>query len=159
MASSFYPKVFEKVLSGELDLSGGAGSDTVKLLLLGDYATYPLDVTHEFVSNLSGELVDGAGGVINYARKTIPVTLSYNSEAGLEGCDLNFALTTNAIWGPDDGGAATFTTGHAILFVDKGGADSANPLLYYFDLSANQVVSSGTFELRNPTTAPRVRRA
>lgn len=159
MASAFFPKVFEKVLSGELDLSGGEGSDTVKVMLLGNVASYTYDVTDEHVSDLvSAELgTEGTG----YSRKVIPVSLSFDADAGNSGaqagCFVNFQLTTtgsdNAIWTD-----ATFTTAHAVLFVDKAGADSVKPLLYYFDLTADQIVSSGTFELRNPTTQPKIRR-
>lgn len=161
MASSFYPKVFEKFLSGDLDIgSGGADAGNVKIMLLGNVGSYTFDVTHEFVSSLvSAELSTSGTG---YSRKQIPVTLTFRDDAGgggaAAGCEVAFSLTTTgsdrAIWTD-----ATFTTAHAVLFVDKGGADSANPLLYYFDLSDNQVVSSGTFELRNPTTQPRIRRA
>jgi hypothetical protein len=163
MASSFFPKVFEKLLSAELDLSsGGADAGDVKIMLLGNVASYTFDVTDEFVSDISGELANGTNGVAGYSRKAIPVTLSFNADVAgsgaAAGCEVAFTLTTtgsdNAIWT-----SATFTTAHAVLFVDKGGPDSANPLLYYFDLSADQVVSSGTFELRNPTTQPRIRRA
>jgi hypothetical protein len=161
MASSFFPKVFEKLLSAELDLSsGGADAGNVKIMLLGNVASYTFDVNDEFVSDLSSAELSTSG--TGYSRKTIPVALSFNADVAgsgaAAGCEVAFTLTTtgsdNAIWT-----SATFTTAHAVLFVDKGGADSANPLLYYFDLSADQVVSSGTFELRNPTTQPRIRRA
>lgn len=157
MASAFFPKVFQKVLEGELDLSGSG--DTVKVMLLGNVASYTYDVTDEFVSDLvSAELSTVGTG---YSRKVIPVSLSFDADAGNSGaqagCFINFQLTTtgsdNAIWTD-----ATFTTAHAVMFVDKGGPDSGNPLLYYFDLTADQIVSSGTFELRNPTTQPKIRR-
>ena len=158
MASSFFPKVFEKLLSAELDLSsGGADAGDVKIMLLGNVASYTFDVTDEFVSDISGELSTSGTG---YSRKTIPVTLSFNADVAgsgaAAGCEVAFTLTTtgsdNAIWTD-----ATFTTAHAVLFVDKGGADSANPLLYYFYLGGDQIVSSGTFELKNPSPQPKIR--
>ena len=162
MASSFFPKVFEKLLSAELDLSsGGADASNVKIMLLsGTAGGYSFGVSQEHVSDLVAYELSTSG--TGYSRKQIPVTLSFNADVAgsgaAAGCEVAFTLTTtgsdNAIWT-----SATFTTAHAVLFVDKGGADSANPLLYYFDLSADQVVSSGTFELRNPTTQPRIRRA
>lgn len=163
MASSFYPKVFEKFLSGDLDIgAGGADAGNVKIMLLGEVSSYTFSVAHEFVSSVvSAELSTSGTG---YSRKQIPVTLTFRDDAGgspagaAAGCEIAFSLTTTgsdrAIWTD-----ATFTTAHAVVFIDKGGADSANPLLYYFDLTADQVVSSGTFELRNPTTQPRIRRA
>ena len=163
MASSFFPKVFEKFLSGDLDIgSGGADASLVKIMLLGNVGSYAFAVDHEHVDDITGELANGTNGVAGYSRKSIPVTLTFrDDQAGsgaAAGCEVAFTLTTtgsdNAIWTD-----ASFTTAHAVVFIDKEGADSVKPLLYYFDLSSNQVVSSGTFELRNPTTQPRIRRA
>lgn len=162
MASSFYPKALEKMLKGELDLDGTG--DTVKVMLLGNVASYTFGVSHEFVSNITGELSTSGTG---YERKTIPVSITFDADAGgspagaLAGVFLNFTLTNNAVWGPSapvNPAAATFTTAHAVMYVDKGGADSANPVLYYFDLGGDQVVSSGTFELKDPSPQPKLRR-
>ena len=157
MASAFYPKVFKKFLDGDLDIGvGGADASNVKLMLLGGTASYAYDVTHEFASTPAAAELSTSG--TGYSRKTIPVSLAFNADVAgsgaAAGCDITLTLTDNAKWEN-----ATFTTAHAVVFIDKGGADSANPLLYYFDLTADQIVSSGTFELRNPTNPPRIRRA
>ena len=165
MPSSFYPKALEKLLKGELDLDGTG--DTVKVMLLGNVESYTFGVSHEFVSNITGELANGTGGVAGYERKTIPVSIEFDADAGgspagaLAGVFLKFTLTDNAVWGPSapaNPAAATFTTAHAVMYVDKAGADSVKPVLYYFDLGGNQVVSSGTFELKDPSPQPKLRR-
>ncbi len=149
MASAFYPKVFNHLLKGDVDLD----TDTVKVLLIGGSGAYTYDATDEYVSDLSGELSTSGTG---YERKTVSVSLSVDvtsSDDADAGVFINFDLTNDATWT-----SATFTARHAVMFIDAGGADSANKLLYYFDLGADQVVSSGTFQLLDPNPQPKLRR-
>jgi len=161
MASAFYPKVFNHLLKGDVDLD----TDTVKVLLIGGASAYTYDAQDEFVSDLSGELANGVNGVAGYERKTVSVSLSVDvtsSDDADAGVFINFDLTNDATWGPSapvNPAAATFTARHAVMFIDAGGLDSANKLLYYFDLGADQVVSSGTFQLLDPNPQPKLRRA
>lgn len=157
MASAFYPKVFKKFLDGDLDIGvGGADAGNVKLMLLGGTASYTYDVTHEFASTPALAELSKVG--TGYDRVTIPVSLAFNPDTAgsgaAAGCDITLTLTNNAKWEN-----ATFTTAHAVVYIDKGGVDANSPLLYYFDLTADQIVSSGTFELRDPANPPRIRRA
>lgn len=144
MASSFYPTIFQHLLKGDVDLD----SAQVQVMLLTD--TYTFDATDEFVSDLSGEVSGG-----NYARKIVTVSLNQDITAADDadaGCFINFDLTNDAQWT-----SATFTCRHAVMFINSG-SDATSKLLYYFDLGANQVVSSGTFQLLDPSPAPKLRR-
>jgi hypothetical protein len=157
MASAFYPKVFNHLLKGDVDLD----TATVKVLLIGGADAYTYDARDEFVSELSGELSTSGTG---YERKTVSVTLSVDVTASDDadaGVFINFDLTNDATWGPSapvNPAAATFTARHAVMFIDSG-SDATSKLLYYFDLGADQVVSSGTFQLLDPNPQPKLRRA
>jgi hypothetical protein len=149
MASAFYPKVFNHLLKGDVDLD----TDTVKVLLIGGASAYTYDARDEFVSELSGELSTSGTG---YERKTVSVTLSVDVTASDDadaGVFINFDLTNDATWT-----SATFTARHAVMFINSG-SDATSKLLYYFDLGADQVVSSGTFQLLDPNPQPKLRRA
>jgi hypothetical protein len=156
MASAFYPHIFKHLVKGDVDLD----TNTVRVMLLKD--TYAYDATHEFVSAISShELVDGTGGVVGYSRKDVPVTLSVDINANVDnvsdadaGVFINFGMESSATWS-----SASFTVRHAVAFVVGAGDNSTHKLLYYFDLVNNQVVSSGTFALLNPTPQPKIQRA
>lgn len=69
MASNLYNKGVLKLLDGTIDYL----TDNIAILLVNN--TYTFDRTHEFVSNISGE-VSGTG----YARKVVPSkTVSLNT--------------------------------------------------------------------------------
>jgi hypothetical protein len=131
------------------------------VLLIGGADAYTYDARDEFVSELSGELSTSGTG---YERKTVSVTLSVDVTASDDadaGVFINFDLTNDATWGPSapvNPAAATFTARHAVMFIDSG-SDATSKLLYYFDLGADQVVSSGTFQLLDPNPQPKLRRA
>jgi hypothetical protein len=149
--SSIFPKVYNHLLTGAVNLS----SDTVKVMLLaGGAGTYSFDASDEHVSDLvASELTIGTGG---YVRKTVSVTLTDDCQSGDDadaGVFINFDLTGDAEWT-----SATFTARHAVMFID-GANDGARKLLYYFDLGADQIVSSGTFQLLDPSPQPKLRRA
>jgi hypothetical protein len=151
MASAIFPKIYNHLLKGDVDLD----TATVKVMLLGGAGAYSYDTSDEYVSDLvSAELSTSGTG---YSRKTVSVTLTDDCQSGDAadaGVFINFDLTNDAEWT-----SATFTARHAVMFIDAGGADSANKLLYYFDLGADQIVSSGTFQLLDPNPQPKLRRA
>ena len=145
MASSFYPSIFQSLLKGDVDLD----SAQVKVMLLTD--TYSFDATDAVVSDLSGEVSDAS-----YSRKVVSVTLNEDITGASDadaGCFINFDLTNDAQWT-----SATFTCRHAVMYINASDVDANSKLLYYFDLGANQVVSSGTFQLLDPSPAPKLRR-
>ena len=151
MASAIFPKIYNHLLKGDVDLD----TATVKVMLLGGAGAYSYDTSDEYVSDLvSAELSTSGTG---YSRKTVAVSLTDDCQSGDAadaGVFINFDLTGDAEWT-----SATFTARHAVMFIDAGGADSANKLLYYFDLGADQIVSSGTFQLLDPNPQPKLRRA
>jgi hypothetical protein len=150
MASSIFPKVYNHLLKGDVDLD----TADVKVMLLGGAGAYSFDASDEFVSDLvSAELSTSGTG---YSRKSVSVTLTDDCQSGDDadaGVFVNFDLTGDAEWT-----SATFTVRHAVAFV-VGADDATHKLLYYFDLVNNQVVSSGTFALLDPTPQPKIQRA
>ncbi len=150
MASSIFPKVYNHLLKGDVDLD----TADVKVMLLGGAGAYSFDASDEFVSDLvSAELSTSGTG---YSRKSVSVTITDDCQAGDDadaGVFVNFDLTGDAEWT-----SATFTARHAVMFIDAVGLDSAKKLLYYFDLGADQIVSSGTFKLLDPNPQPKLRR-
>ena len=145
MASSFYPTIFQHLLKGDVDLD----TAEVKVLLLDD--TYTFDATDNDVADLSGEVSDAS-----YSRKVVSVTLSEDITGASDadaGCFINFDLTNDATWT-----SATFTCRHAVMYINASDVDANSKLLYYFDLGANQTVSSGTFSLLDPSPAVKLRR-
>lgn len=145
MASSFYPTIFQHLLKGDVDLD----TAEVKVLLLTD--TYTFDAQDNDVADLSGEVSDAS-----YSRKVVAVTLSEDITGDSDadaGCFINFDLTNDATWT-----SATFTCRHAVMYINASDVDANSKLLYYFDLGANQTVSSGTFSLLDPSPAVKLRR-
>jgi hypothetical protein len=145
MASSFYPTIFRHLLKGDVDLD----TAEVKVLLLTD--SYTFSASHNDVADLSGEVSGSAPG---YERKVVSVSLTEDlASSGTEGCFINFDLDNDATWT-----SATFTCRHAVMYINASDVDANSKLLYYFDLGANQTVSSGTFSLLNPNPQPKLRR-
>jgi len=149
MASSFYPTIFQHMLKGDVDLDGAE----VKVMLLKD--TYTFDATDNDVADLTpaSHEVSGPG----YERRDVSVTLNQDITAADDadaGCFINFDLTNDATWTN-----ATFECRHAVMYIHAEGGDGNCKLLYYFNLGNNQVVSSGTFQLLDPSPQPKLRRA
>jgi hypothetical protein len=122
---------------GKLILVNGtvdwAGATDVEVLLVDD--TYTFDADHNFVSDVSGDELPSAD---NYARQDLAgrtlVEDDATDRAVFDATDFSIAALGPATSGPIVGGA--------IIFVNAGGADSANPLIAYVPLVDTQVNGS-----------------
>lgn len=121
--------------NGLLDVLGagnlGAAS-TFKLLLVS--ASYVEAKSHQFVSNLSGELA-----VTNYARKAVTPTLAANNTSGSERVEVTIPDQT---WTALGSGA----TIHGAVLVKDTGSDATSPLIAFFDV-ANTATNGGDVTL------------
>jgi hypothetical protein len=95
---------------------------TLKVLLVT--SSYSFDADHNFVSDVSANEISVSG----YSRQALGTPTrtedDTNDFAYLDGDDTTFASL-----------ASGQTVGGAIVFWDMGGADSANPLLAFYDLT------------------------
>ena len=124
MASAVYPKGIITIMSG------GIALQTLDLnAILLDTAVYTYSAAHQFYSDLSGVVATETG---NFASKTIGVV-------GTGVLDAADATVT----------AATGTHAEAIaVFVDRGGAATADDLLSYNELSAPVTPNSGDITIQ-----------
>lgn len=118
MASIMYNKGLAEIMNGGIDLDG----DSLKLLLVT--TAYTADKDHDFVNDVSGSEVSVSG----YARQTLAsktVTADNTNDRGVfDAADVSFSALT-----------AGQTIGGAVIFEDRGGADSANPVICFIDLA------------------------
>lgn len=117
MANGVYNKGKYKIFDAGLP---GAGTLTVLLVT----SSYTFDADHNFVSDVSANEISVSG----YSRQSLGTPTKTeddtNDFAYLDGDDTTFASL-----------AAGQTVGGAILFIDLGGADSANPIISFYDLT------------------------
>ncbi len=123
MANGVYNKGKELIANGGIDL------DTSSLKVLLVKSTYTFNADHLFIDNADGnDPQSHEVGVSGYSRQALasPVVTrdDTNDFAYLDGTDTVFAAL-----------AAGETVGGAILYKDAGGADTANPLLAFYDLT------------------------
>ena len=139
MASNFYNGGLQRLLSGNVNYTSG----TTKMLVVDN--TYTFNVTHEYVSNISGE-VSGTG----YARMTLSgKTVSVNSTTNVITMDCADPSMANV-------STSNFWAG-GIVFDDTGN-DNTSALIGFLDFpetSVNNVTvnivipSTGILELTN----------
>jgi len=128
MASFLYTTGLLDVLgSGDL----GAAS-TFKILLVS--TAYGETKSHQFVSNLTGELA-----VTNYARKSVTPTLAANNTSGSERVEVTIPDQT---WTALGAGA----TIHGAVLVKDTGSDATSKLIAFFDV-ANTATNGGDVTL------------
>ena len=122
MAQFQFTKTREKIEKNTVDLDNVTLG--VALLKAPSAYTAQKDVD-EFMSDIGDELTTGE--VSNYTRKTL-AGKTVTRSGGKVTLD-----ATDPLWSSLASGG-TFT--RAVVFVDRGGADSANELLNYYDLPA-----------------------
>lgn len=118
MASSVYPTAMKKFIDNDIDFV----TDTIDVMLVDNGYTY--DQTDEFVSDLSASELSAT----NYARQVLgskTVTVNAGS-VEIDAADVAFGAL---------GGAANDTIGGAVIYKDAGGADSANAVIAFIDVS------------------------
>lgn len=123
MANGVYNKAKELLANGGLDLD----TNTLKVMLVN--STYSFDADHLFVDNAgASDPIDKEISVSGYSRQTLASAAvtrdDTNDFAYLDGTDTVFTALV-----------AGQTIGGAILYKDAGGADTANPVIAFYDLT------------------------
>ena len=97
-----------------------ASGKVYKMMLVT--ASYIFSENHNFVSDITNEVSGGTG----YVRKTLSnkVLIAIGSNPTLYGWDCD-----DITWTAPNG----WTTAASVIFLDKGGADTANPIVCFID--------------------------
>lgn len=119
-------------------------SDTIKTMLVragsGIPSTSKTGV--QYVSDITATNAEVSGGT--YARQTMAgKTLPFGG-----GDDVDWSFTTIVF--PQDAGAGPTDARYAVHLKDKGGADSANPVVDVIDLNATVSLRTGDLNLAAP---------
>ena len=118
MANIVYTYGLGELLNGGIDMD----TDTIKMMLVD--ASYTPDKDHDFVDDASANEISVDG----YARQALGSrTVTVNTTDDRAEFD-----AANVAFGALDTGE---TIAGAIIFEDRGGADSANPMILYMDLT------------------------
>ena len=116
MASAVYPKALEAFLKADIDL------DTVAVnAVLLDLATYTYNAAHDFYDDLTGVVGSESG---DFASKTY-------SNGVFDAADITFSSVTGV------------EVGAVAVFVDRGGAASADNLLSYNEFTSAVTPNGG----------------
>lgn len=121
MAEQFYNTAFKKFMDGDIDLL----VDTIVVLLLDN--TYAPDIdNHEFIDDVSGDEIVGGG----YARQTLTTKTTVVDTANDRA---EFSSDNITGWNAD-----TFTGARFMVIAADLGADSASPVIVYFDFGEDK---------------------
>lgn len=114
-------------------------TDTIKTLLTTSSYTPDQD-THDFKNDVTNEIsgTNYVAGGVALSNKSVTYD-SASNETRLDADD--------ASWSD-----ASFTARYAVTYSDTAGAASTDPVLGYVDFGGDEVVSSGTFEIRWDST-------
>lgn len=116
MASAVYPKALEAFLKADIDL------DTVAVnAVLLDLATYTYNAAHDFYDDLTGVVGSESGDL---ASKTM-------TNGVFDAADITFSSVTGV------------EVGAVAVFVDRGGAASADNLLSYNEFTSPVTPNGG----------------
>lgn len=131
MASLAPNSLFHDLVTGQVDMD----TDSFKVMLLTNAYT-PNKDTHAKRSDVEANEVVGAGYTAGGAACTVTVdavdTVNDDVQTNLGG----------ASWP-----SSTITARYAAYYKDRGGASSADELVYIVDFGSDQVSSNGTFTL------------
>lgn len=139
ITTKWYGNGLLKLVTGQID----ADTDTFKVLLTT--STYvPDQDAHDFRDDVTNEITGTgytAGGLT------------------LAGVSVTYDAASNEVrllWNDASWSSASFTARNAVVYKSRGGAASADELLFYIDFGADQTVSSGTFTLDFTTAAVKI---
>lgn len=131
MGNVFYDKAKKNLWNGTVNLA----SDSIKVLLVDNTYAPTVSSTHEFKSDVSGEITGTgytAGGV---ALANKAVTADATNHKGKFDAD-------DAVWS-----SATFTAYGAVLYKDTG-TPATSPLVGFVDFGGAKPVSGGSFTIQ-----------
>jgi hypothetical protein len=134
VTASIYGNGMLKILTGQIDLD----SDTFKVLLTTSAYTPDQDA-HDFRDDVTNEIT-GPGYTAGGATIS-GITCTY--DGGTNECRWDFDDPTWA--------SASFTARRMVFYKSRGGAASADELIFWVDFGIDQSVSAGTFSYLVPT--------
>jgi hypothetical protein len=134
MASLIYNNMFDKWARGGIDFD----TDSFKVLLTTSGYTENKD-THTFRSDVTSEVANGNG----YTTGGTATTVSLSLDTANDRLDITFAQVT---WP-----ASTITARKAVYYKARGGAATADELIFVNDFGSDVSTTSGTFTLNAST--------
>lgn len=135
MASAVYNNGKKYLLNGAVDLD----TDTIKVFLVTSSYTPNID-THDFRDDATANEVSSSGYTAGGAAIGSPtVTADTTDDEGVfDGADSTWS-------------GVTLTARYAIFYKSRGGASSADELLWYIDFGSDKSASAGTFTIQYDT--------
>lgn len=134
MASFVYNSFWEDLGKGDIDLP----VDTFKLLLVTSSYTANKD-THTRRDDITNEVANGNG----YTTGGVTVVPTVTVDTGADTITYTFPASSWA--------ASTITAAGAVMYKSRGGASSADELLFYNDFGGNVSSSNATFTVSAAT--------
>jgi hypothetical protein len=136
MASFVYNSFWDDLGQGEIDLEG----DTFKLILVTSGYSANKD-THNRADDISNEVANGNG--YTTGGKTIVPTITADTAS-----DITTYTFPSVTWD-----SSTITARGAVCKKVRGGAASADELVYYHDFESNKTSDNGPFTVSSATIA------
>lgn len=134
MASFFYDSFWDDLMKGNIVPS----SDTFKLMLTTSSYT-PSKASHAKRSDVTNE-VSGTGYTAGGAAATVTLTAASGNS------DLELVNSADVSWT-----TATITAAFAVLYKSRGGASSADNLVFLVDFGGTFTSTAGTFTVHMST--------
>jgi hypothetical protein len=128
MASFIYNSAIDGMAKGAIDFD----TDTFKIMLVTSTYSANKD-THEYRDDVTNEVANGNGYTTN--GQTVVCTVA--KDTGTDRVTLTFASSS---WT-----SSTITAGAAVVYKSRGGASSADELVFYNDFGGNVSSSNATF--------------
>jgi hypothetical protein len=130
MAALIYNSFPEDVFKGNIDLD----TDTFKMLLVTSSYT-PNKDTHTKRSNVTNEVANGNG----YTTGGVTVTCTVAKDTATDQVTLTFS---SGSWS-----SSTISAAGAVVYKSRGGASSADELVFYNDFGGTIITSNTTFSV------------
>jgi hypothetical protein len=130
MASLIYNSLVEDIANGNVDL----GSDTFKMLLVTSSYTPDKDA-HNRADDITNEVANGNG----YTTGGVTVATTVTLDTANDKVTVQFAAGS---WT-----TSTITARGAVVYKSRGGASSADELVFYNDFGADVSSNGGTFSV------------
>jgi hypothetical protein len=130
MASLIYNSLVEDIANGNVDLA----SDTFKMILVTSTYTPDKD-THNRLDDVTNEVANGNG----YTTGGVTVATTVTLDTANDRVTVGFAAGSWA--------AATITARAAVVYKSRGGAASADELVFYNDFGGDVSSSGGTYSV------------
>jgi hypothetical protein len=134
MASLIYNSLTEDIANGNVNL----GSDTFKMLLVTSSYTPDKD-THNRLDDITNEVASGSG----YTTGGVTVATTVTLDTANDKTTVTFAAGS---WTE-----STITAAGAVIYKSRGGASSADELVFYNDFGGDISSTGNTFNVASST--------